>query len=152
VILNWIEGSIFLIVFAPKTLVKTMLRDSVKQMYELRHTANEFAMCLCWDFALHFVEKTNLIFWCFFQNFNFYYLAVLMERTIYCKFWDLQVIVKSCPILLNIPLLFFTTPCELVTCYTRILRGFSLRPEGSEIKWYTFVLFGSNYEHWEFGV
>jgi len=110
-ILNWIEGSIFLVEFAPNVFVKAMLRGSVIPKCMNLATVNGFVRCLCWDFALHLHDKTNFIFWGFFQNFfHFYYLAVLMERTNYCKFWGSQVTVKSCPILVNIQLLCMT-PC-----------------------------------------
>jgi hypothetical protein len=78
-ILNWIEGSISLIEFTPKTFVKAMLRGSVIPKCMNLATLNGFARCICWEFALHFVDKTNFIFWGFFQNFYFTFTTWLFS-------------------------------------------------------------------------
>jgi hypothetical protein len=68
-ILNWIEGSIFLIEFAFKSFVKAMLRGSV--IPKCKNLAT-----LSMD-LLGAYEKTNFIFWGFLQIFFFIFIIWL---------------------------------------------------------------------------
>jgi hypothetical protein len=67
-ILNWIEGSIFLIEFAPKTFVKPMLRGSVIPKCINLATLSMDLLGAYVGIVLYTLLKRH-IFWGFFQNF-----------------------------------------------------------------------------------